>query len=345
MVCLVWLVIYVTDYHEATRPRRLLTYFVLVCTLLYFCHAWFFMSEEDGNGILNALYLFCNLMVYPLFYCYILKLTKGDKFSSLSFIVLLPAPVFAVLAYITRWNPAVLSVAKAVFALEVILVAIFGLRSLEIFNREVRNYYSNPEKKTLRSTSVLLLCFVVLAVLSTIANMIGRDAFRDTLLLGIPSLLFSGMLFAVFHVSSRISFSASDFHRELMEDGGISSSSDIPLVSGEEVQLEARIASVMEEQKLYLLPGLKISDVALAVGSNRTYVSNALNSVAKMSFTDYVNSRRIEYAKSRMTESEGNKVLANIAAESGFSSFPSFYRAFVKFTGYSPSEWLKKRKV
>ena len=91
MVCLVWLVIYVTDYHEATRPRRLLTYFVLVCTLLYFCHAWYFLTKEESYGAVDALYMFCNLAVYPLFYCYILMLTKGYKFSFWSLMVLLPS--------------------------------------------------------------------------------------------------------------------------------------------------------------------------------------------------------------------------------------------------------------
>jgi len=301
------------------------------------------MVEERSYGIPDALYLLCNLSVYPLFYCYILMLTKGDKFNFRSFLVLLPAPVFAVLAYLTGGHPSVLAVAKSVFALEVILVAIFGLLSLEKFNAEIRNYYSDPERKTLRSTSVLLVCLVVFAVLSSIANIIGRESFRDSILLGIPSLLFSGMIFAVFYVSSRITFSASDFHKEVLDDEA--STSEDSHFGEEEVQLERRIATAMEEKKLFLLPGLKISDVALAVGSNRTYVSGAVNNVAKMSFTDYVNSRRIEYAKSRMVGSDGDKVLSAIATESGFSSFPSFYRAFVKFTGTSPSEWLKKRKV
>jgi len=344
MICLVWLIVYAVDYREASRPRRLLTFFVLVCTLLYFCHAWFFMAEEWHYGVLDALYLFCNLAVYPLFYCYILVLTKGDNFRPAMFLVLLPAVVFAVLAYLTRGHETVLTIAKVIFALEVVLVAVFGFRALEQFNREVRNYYSDPEGRTLSSTTVLLICFAVFAVLSSIANMIGRDAFRDSLLLGIPSLAFSTMLFALFHVSARIRFSARDFHQEVKADDAAAPVEEEPVVDEEEALLEAKIAAVMETQKLYLTPGLKISDVALAVGSNRTYVSNAVNDVAKMSFSDYVNSRRVEYAKQKMAEAEGDHMLSMIATESGFASFPSFYRAFVKFTGTSPSEWMKTRK-
>jgi len=342
MVCLVWLTVYVADYRRASLPKRLLTFFALVCTLLYFCHSWFFMVEKGHYGVIDVLYLFCNLTVYPLFYCYLLLLTKGDSFSPQTFLVLLPAPVFAVLAGVTGGHVAVLTIAKVLFAFQVLNVGVFGLRALKEFNREVRNYYSDTEGKTLNSTTVLLVCFLVFAVLSSVANMIGREFFLDSLLLGIPSIIFSTMLFALFHVSSRIRFSARDFHQEVMADDATIAEESV--ADDGEVQLEAKIAAAMEEQKLYLTPGLKISDVALAVGSNRTYVSNAVNDVAKMSFSDYINSRRVEYAKQKMLETEDDYALSTIATDSGFASFPSFYRAFIKFTGTSPSTWMKGQK-
>ena len=99
----------------------------------------------------------------------------------------------------------------------------------------------------------------------------------------------------------------------------------------------------MDEKKLYLKPGLKISDVAGAVGSNRTYVSNAINNVARMPFADYVNTRRIIYAKKLLSESrsDGDPAITSVASEAGFASFPSFYRAFIKYVGMPPSEWQK----
>jgi AraC-like DNA-binding protein len=59
-----------------------------------------------------------------------------------------------------------------------------------------------------------------------------------------------------------------------------------------------------------------------------------------------VNRRRVEYAKKRLSEQapEDEKNISELATESGFASFPSFYRAFVKYVGESPTSWLKGLK-
>lgn len=343
VVCLVWLAIYAAELRSAPKPRKVLTIFSLACTVLYFCHAWFFMAEDWEYGLLDAIYLFCNLSVYPLFYCYLVVLTRDEPFKGRTFLLLLPALVFSTMAYFTGGSEEVLNVAKVVFALEVVLVAVFGFMHLSTFDKEVRNYYSNTEGKTLRSTSVLLACFVAVSVFSSIANLIGRNAFLHSPLLGIPSVTFSVMLFSIFYVSYKIDFWARDFKKEVMEDDTRAGEAG---PEQEYAALERRIAAAMEDKKLYLQPGLKISDVAAAIGSNRTYVSNAINNAGGMSFADYVNSRRVEYAKMRMKElsAQGDFSISDVATESGFASFPSFYRAFTKYERTSPSSWLKSVK-
>lgn len=343
MMCLVWLVIYAVELRVAPRPRKGLTIFALACTTLYFCHSWFFMAEEWEYGIVDAVYLFCNLSVYPLFYWYLVVLTKDEPLKWWTGLLLVPALVFSVLAFITGGSDRVLNVAKAVFALEVMLVAVFGFIHLSTFDKAVQNYYSDTEGKTLRSTTVLLACFIAVSLFSTVANLIGRDAFLHSPLLGIPSAVFSVMLFSIFYMSHKIDFWARDFREEVKEDdtrmGEIGPDQEYAV-------LEEKIAAAMEKQKLYLQPGLKISDVAAAVGSNRTYVSNAINSAGGMSFADYVNTRRIEYAKRRMKELavQGDFSISDVATEAGFASFPSFYRAFTKYERTSPSSWLKNVK-
>jgi len=343
MVCLVWLAIYAAELRVAPKPRNVLTVFALACAVLYFCHAWFFMAEDWEYGLLDAIYLFCNLSVYPLFYCYLIVLTRDEPFKGRVFLSLLPALVFSTTAYFTGGSDEVLNVAKAVFALEVVLVSLFGFMHLSAFDKEVHNYYSDTEGKTLRSTSVLLACFVAVSVFSSIANLIGRDAFLHSPLLGIPSTIFAVMLFSIFHVSYKIDFCARDFKEDVKKDDARVGETG---PEQENAMLEERIAAAMEEQKLYLQPGLKISDVAAAVGSNRTYVSNAINSAGGMSFADYVNTRRIEYAKRRMKELavQGDFSISDVATEAGFASFPSFYRAFTKYERTSPSSWLKNMK-
>lgn len=341
-VCLVWLAVYVAEFRSSNRPKRFLTLFALFCALLYFCHAWFFVGENSGFGVLDAVYIFCNLSVYPLYYGYIMILTKDRPARGMTVLLLLPALVLSVAVFLTGGSHATILLAKAGFAIEVVLVALFGFKALGRFNKDVRNYYSDTEGKTLNGISTLLLCFILIALLSTLANIVGREAFQHSLLLGVPSLTFSALLFGIFYMGSRISFWVRDFRAEVQEDDEASSFHG---VDQEEALLETRIAAAMDERRMFLIPGLKISDVAAAIGSNRTYVSNAINNAGGMSFSDYVNSRRIEFAKKLLSAGaeKGDQILKNTAAESGFASFPSFYRAFVKHTGMSPSEWLKRQ--
>ena len=96
-----------------------------------------------------------------------------------------------------------------------------------------------------------------------------------------------------------------------------------------------RIYRLMEEQQPYLNSELKVQDVADALGSNRTYVSNCIKNIRGCSFSQFVNGYRIEYAKQLLRQHPDMK-LSEIWTASGFSSESSFFRAFKAVTGTTP---------
>lgn len=51
---------------------------------------------------------------------------------------------------------------------------------------------------------------------------------------------------------------------------------------------------LMDEEELYLRPDLTLTDLAQALGTNRTYVSNYLSQMLHQTFYDYINQLRIE---------------------------------------------------
>lgn len=101
--------------------------------------------------------------------------------------------------------------------------------------------------------------------------------------------------------------------------------------------LGQQIKALFTEQKIFLDSHLKVSDIARAVGSNRTYVSNYFNREAGMPFYDYVNGLRISYACNLLVGTEDGLKL--IAEKSGFNSPQAFIRVFSKFKGMSPTEF------
>lgn len=75
------------------------------------------------------------------------------------------------------------------------------------------------------------------------------------------------------------------------------------------------------------------------IGSNRTHVSNYINTIYHCSFSDYVNQLRIEHAKTLLMSAGTDNKLTTIAEASGYSSESAFYRNFQKETGMTPSEF------
>lgn len=104
--------------------------------------------------------------------------------------------------------------------------------------------------------------------------------------------------------------------------------------------LQSKIERAFEEQKLYLNPRLSIGELASACYTNRTYLSDFLNKRQQESFYDYVNRYRVENVSIPLLKNiEKNHSMADVAELSGFGSYSTFRRAFVKYTGKSPQSY------
>lgn len=102
-----------------------------------------------------------------------------------------------------------------------------------------------------------------------------------------------------------------------------------------------RINRLMEEQSMYLDSDLKLTDVATALGTNRNYISDCINSQCGCSFTQYVNKYRIDYAK-RLLRTRSDMKISELWMTSGFSTERTFLRTFKQLTGMTPSEFKAK---
>ena len=121
-------------------------------------------------------------------------------------------------------------------------------------------------------------------------------------------------------------------HRKLARKGAIEE--PIPATQ----TLSEQIAKLIEEEQLDLQKGLRMSDVAAQLATNKTYISAVVNSVSGTNFSDLINGYRVEYAKKLMKEHPQMRH-EDVADAAGFSSRTAFLRVFKKHTGLSPTEW------
>ncbi len=99
-------------------------------------------------------------------------------------------------------------------------------------------------------------------------------------------------------------------------------------------QFTLHLHRIFEEEHLYLNPKLTIMDLAQAIGTNRTYISNYLNKVLGTTFFDYVNQYRLSYAEQLLRQTKMS--IEEIADRSGFNSRSTFRRAFLKRSRLHP---------
>ena len=88
-VCAFWsIVLLLQTSRQSHRSKKILKYFMLTATCLYFGHFVVFNHLHSLIPITDTLYTCATLSVYPIYYIYIVSLT--DKLRPRQYLILLP---------------------------------------------------------------------------------------------------------------------------------------------------------------------------------------------------------------------------------------------------------------
>jgi AraC-like DNA-binding protein len=103
-----------------------------------------------------------------------------------------------------------------------------------------------------------------------------------------------------------------------------------------------KLNNVFSCKKLFLKKDFVIRDLSDETGISVHNLSNLINSEFNLHFQDFVNLKRIEYFNQKINDPEWKDLsLEGMAWGAGFKSRTTCFRAFVKHTGKSPSEYFK----
>lgn len=108
-------------------------------------------------------------------------------------------------------------------------------------------------------------------------------------------------------------------------------------------QLIMRAQHLMSAEKPYLNPDFSRQDLAHILGTNKNYLSQALNEAEDGGFRSFINNYRIENAKSilwNLARQSSEIPVSEIWRHTGFSSNQAFYRIFKGATQLTPKEYL-----
>lgn len=108
------------------------------------------------------------------------------------------------------------------------------------------------------------------------------------------------------------------------------------------LELIANLHKVLEEDKIFLRPDIRIDDVARMLLTNRTYITRLMRHEYGLSFNEYINVARVQHSQNLLFST--SMTLDEIAEKSGFQSTSSFSRTFKRYIGAPPLTWLHGMK-
>ncbi len=290
-------------------------------TLFYFCG----FSSEHTMYLTSAL----DMMIIPFYSFVLMELVKPGWFSW-SKAILLEIPFLLLpLFFIATGHPIwyyILTAWGAVYGCTTFILMFFLISR---YHKQLRERFSYQENINLNWLLAILNSFFLI-LLVWIVSCLMIDVNFDNIYMLCSLGLWMFICYFVYR------------HESVIDE--LSDVDVVPIEQSEEEasDLAAEVQRLFEVEKIYLNPKLKLSDVARAAGTNRTYLSRFFNRENGQTFYDYVNNYRIRFAEQLLKSS--NATLIEVAEKAGFNSLSTFRRVFVANHGCSPIEYRNNNK-
>lgn len=169
---------------------------------------------------------------------------------------------------------------------------------------------------------------------------------RDSLILGEPNVLWMAFTFSVAYRFTKDWFvkqyQIEQLRKQLSEDLKSKSPLIQPLNENEASILNLKLEDVLRNNHIYLNQELSLAELAKQIDTSDKKLSTLLNQNLQTNFYDYINRFRIAAFKKGVSEGKLEHLsIVGLALQCGFKSKSSFYRAFKKETGLSPSQFIQ----
>ena len=208
-------------------------------------------------------------------------------------------------------------------------------------NQSKKPFLTTEDKKTF--TFIRYLFFALLYAYIIFFSSLVRPLLGDKI--DFTDSLYSGMIIIagaiILFISMSILLSPEllfDVKEKQKKVGKIIKESD-----QESIDILNAIESKMIEEKFYLDENFSSQDVLVHFDITRNKLDELLTHIKGLSFADWLNTLRIEYAKNLLL-THNKYTIDAISSMSCYSSRSAFYAAFKKVTNITPTEFIRQAK-
>lgn len=292
---------------------------------------FFLDSEAVGDRYLWMIMTSSDMVAVPLYAFILTELCRpGTLTARMMVLQEVPFVLLPVLYIISRH--------AAFYYADVLWAAVYGVGyavwaviMIHRYHGHLKQRFSYDENINLNWLRTILMSFFVILTLWITDCMVIDFDIEAVYLLG-SLVLWMFICYFIYRHESVID--------ELRELPPAESAAEAVSDSADADELKARIYSLFEKDRIFLIPQLKLSDVAAMANSNRTYTSRFFNNGQGKTFYEFVNEYRVRHAMNLLTTT--TEKLDVIAEQSGFNSRQSFHRVFCRIAGCTPEQYRQK---
>ncbi|MGM9749052.1 MAG: helix-turn-helix domain-containing protein [Candidatus Cryptobacteroides sp.] len=331
------------------KSRRLMGVALLILAANYSIHLWGGIRFKDLNATIlmnTSTYFLC----YWLFSSALMTLLDKSYITIRKFLIhisLWLAYLASSCAVLILINDSVI-MNWATFALAVILV-IYGVflsvRLLRTYSKAIKIFedtHSDDIGAYIRWLSVFTYLAIAFGVSCALLTFLPDKYVFIWVLSAVPFYIY------LYCCYQNYIFFYETVDKAIMEDIGIFEDDATPkdkniIIKDTPVyhsEISRRIQNWIDKEG-YRQSGITLNELAAQLCTNRTYLSEYINSVYGKTFRDWITDLRIEYAKASLKRNPQLKI-HEISEMSGFLSMSHFSRTFSDKEGCSPARWRKE---
>ena len=347
VIAAVWALIVLFKPGEAQAAQKLIAGALLAGGIAIVLYSLGFRPGAEAVHWDDISFYVIMLFVVPLYYLAVRHLTtlSGVRLRDY-FIFLAPALVVvqgAVSLYVFNYEHGYIF-SRIFIGFYAVAVLLWSYHAVRSYYHLLADYYTTVENKSVEDVRMLTITALVFIPIGI--TIIAISHYQRTVVLTVVMIvLLSVSLFIAGLFLYRIRYSAESLRMRLAQYDALEKASEVKPLSaeGSYARFLQQLEKAVKEDRIFLDPDISLVSLAERIHTNRTYLSDAIHLTYGMSFSDYFNHLRIEYAMELMRQKrvKGEPILIkDIALASGYNISSSFYRAFEKETGMTPKKWI-----
>lgn len=312
---------------ESSRLERLCGAILLYWGFLELKDLVFYAAPIIRENYISDMLIFVDMTAIPAGFCFVLELLDSGWCTVKRVAWSLAPYLLATLLYAvikSEWIFHGVFIYSVLYGLCTLIYIYFAMKR---YNKMLNENYSNIEflqvSWLLEVVVMLVITFGAWTVSCYFSSWIVDSCYQ--------LLLLSMWVLVVYHAD-----------RQQVPSIAPASSLKLPSDGVLNEALVAKLERLLVEERIWINPHLTLSDLAVAVGTNRTYLSNYLNSTLNTTFYDYINGFRLEAALAKLDDPTSTATMIEIAESCGFNSISTFRRVFVRVKGCSFAEYRQR---